>query len=665
MNRYDGYSFKSYYHDESDTSSLSSDYIVSMCEDHEGMIWIGNMFGGLNSYNPVTDKFTRYPKGQNDPFHLRQATIWTICRTQSGAIWFSAIDNNHQSIYQIDPLTERIQYVTHDTNSPEFRADIHSHAIIQDSEGNIWVGGLGCLLKYDSIGGKFTAFKYDSFNRDSLSCEVASIYEDRTGMLWIGTWMSGIQLFNRKTNCFLSSFPEPAYTVSLGRNDIYAMTEDNKGNIIYRNGNSLNFLDKETGQITTLMERTSSMGGINVATALRSFYWDTAGVLWYGVIEGNNIPEGVYKLSMLKKNFRHIQSGQLQIKNPSVGWIGSICQDTEGDIWLGGTLVGLIKVNLTHSPPSFHHYPADPDDPFSLSSENISAIYQDNAGTVWIGCWEDGTLHKLDVSNITENIVRYKPEIKIESGQPYNPTVDFQYSDLSTGKPGTGSMRIFEDSKSNFWIARGTGLELFDRSTGNFHAYELDPGKHENHDLPLISGISEGLSGCLWIGTMHQGLFKIIPPVRIDQSGRATGKKTISYRYDRAMPTDLGDLMITSLCVPKANKDTELWIGTWGGGLFGLTRSKTSSGEEIKQFVNYTVNDGLPDNIVLGILEDKHGDLWLSTEYGLCRFNPQTGKLNTYLETDGMPIQRFHWLSSHEGKNGQMFFGGKNGLLSF
>ena len=96
-----------------------------------------------------------------------------------------------------------------------------------------------------------------------------------------------------------------------------------------------------------------------------------------------------------------------------------------------------------------------------------------------------------------------------------------------------------------------------------------------------------------------------------------------------------------------------------GNGIFGLITDSLKSEKE--EFVNYTIHDGLPDNSVWGILEDESGYLWLSTENGLSRFDPITGRCNNYNEDDGLPFKRFHYLASHKSGTGQIFFGGDNG----
>ena len=100
-----------------------------------------------------------------------------------------------------------------------------------------------------------------------------------------------------------------------------------------------------------------------------------------------------------------------------------------------------------------------------------------------------------------------------------------------------------------------------------------------------------------------------------------------------------------------------LWIGT-AGGLNKLDQQR-------EHFTHFREKDGLPNDTVLGILEDEQGNLWLSTNNGLSKFNPQAETFVNYDESDGLQSQEFSGLSYHQNSSGLMFFGGINGLNAF
>ncbi len=100
-----------------------------------------------------------------------------------------------------------------------------------------------------------------------------------------------------------------------------------------------------------------------------------------------------------------------------------------------------------------------------------------------------------------------------------------------------------------------------------------------------------------------------------------------------------------------------IWVGTREGAY--------CFNEKNKQIKRYTTANGLPNNVVYGILEDSYGRLWMSTNQGVSCFNPSTDKFRNFTEADGLQSNQFNTSSCYRTSNGQMFFGGINGLTTF
>ncbi|MGD9093342.1 MAG: histidine kinase, partial [Anaerolineales bacterium] len=105
------------------------------------------------------------------------------------------------------------------------------------------------------------------------------------------------------------------------------------------------------------------------------------------------------------------------------------------------------------------------------------------------------------------------------------------------------------------------------------------------------------------------------------------------------------------------DREGRLWFGT----AIGLNRLE----EEDGSFISYQVSDGLPDDRIAGILEDKQGNLWLSTNSGLSRFNPELETFENYTVRDGLQSNIFWRNAYFESPDGQLFFGGDNGINAF
>ncbi len=155
LNRYDGYNFKVFKHDPDDPNSLSDSLIMSLLEDRTGTIWIGTNNGGLNSYDPRTEQFTRFRPEPDNPGSLIGETV---------------------------------------------------SAIYEDNDGVLWVGTSSGLNRFNRDSGDFTHYINDPERPDSLASNMVNdIVQDKKGRFWIAT-TNGVDLFE----CKLWSFYPPS-----------------------------------------------------------------------------------------------------------------------------------------------------------------------------------------------------------------------------------------------------------------------------------------------------------------------------------------------------------------------------------------------------------------------------------------------------------------------
>lgn len=100
-----------------------------------------------------------------------------------------------------------------------------------------------------------------------------------------------------------------------------------------------------------------------------------------------------------------------------------------------------------------------------------------------------------------------------------------------------------------------------------------------------------------------------------------------------------------------------IWVGTREGFY--------CFNEKEKKIKRYTTANGLPNNVVYGILEDTFGRLWVSTNRGISCFNPETERFRNFTESDGLQSNQFNTSSFCRTSSGQMYFGGINGITTF
>jgi ligand-binding sensor domain-containing protein len=102
LNRYDGSTFVVYKHDPNDPGSLSANFVLDLVEDDRGYLWIATNAGGVNKFDPTTERFTRYRHDPNNPNSISGDSVETIARDSRGLLWFGTSDSG---LDKFDPTT--------------------------------------------------------------------------------------------------------------------------------------------------------------------------------------------------------------------------------------------------------------------------------------------------------------------------------------------------------------------------------------------------------------------------------------------------------------------------------------------------------------------------------------------------------------------------------
>ena len=618
VNMYDGYRCRIIRNDPDDPNSLSYNQVLSICEDRHGYIWFGTFHGGLNRYDPVTERFTLYLHDDADSASLSHNSINSIYETRAGDLWIGTDDG----LNRYDRDADRFTTFRNDPKNPNSPSHNFIRRICEAGAGTLWIGtDGGGLNRFDPATGAWTRFMHDPADPASLSHNsVRAICEDRSGDLWIGTVGGGLNRLDRRTGTFRRYAHDANDPASLSFDQIYDVFEDRSGALwIGTNGGGLDLFDRATGSFLHYRHDPNDPNSLSY-DEIRDIFEDRSRIMWIGTYGG-----GVNTFDTKRKKFHAYRPNPSSPENSlSAEIVWSIYEDEQEILWIGTHGGGLNR--LDRATGRYTRYRHDPADPNSLSGDIVRIVYRDRSGVFWIGT-HGGGLCRFDRASGRFTAYRNDP----------NDPRSLSHDEIRS---------IYEDRRGVLWIGtNGGGLNRFDRESGAFTRYRRDPNDSKSLSNDFVRTLHEDATGIFWVGTQGGGL---------DRMDRESGAFT-HHRVDRNDPASISNDYIFSLYEDSRG---DVWIGTWGGGLNRLDRGSGA-------FKHYTMKDGLPNNSIYGILEDGGGYLWLSTNYGLSKFDPVTETFKNYTVEDGLLSNEFNGGSFFESVRGEMFFGGIHGFNSF
>lgn len=613
LNKYDGYQFTVYRHNPEDLRSLSDDYVSAIYEDRDGNLWIGTK-QGLNRFDRENGTFVHYQHDPNDPDSLGGTWVVSILEDRDGKLWIGTDD---AGLDQFDRVTEAFSHFPHDPEDSNALSSDSVTTLYEDRSGTLWVGTDAGLDRLDTRTGSFRHYRHDPTDlQQSLSDdEVRAVFEDREGRLWVGTESGGLNQLNLASQTFVHYRHNPADPNSLSHDRVRAVLEDSAGRLWIGTQNGLNVLNPRSGRFIHYMSDPYDPHSLS-SNAVWSMYEDRAGVLWFGTYGG-----GVNKYSPTSNRFTTYRHRPTE-NSLSDDMVWAISEDRSGLLWIGTFNGGLNRLDRTTE--TFLVYQNDTLNPASLSSNDVRAILEDHSGVLWVGT--SGGLDRLNRE--TNSFVHYR----------HNPNDPASLSDNRV-------TALLEDRTGNLWVGtRRGGLNRLDRDSGSFTRYQHNPDDPSSLSDDRVWSIYEDRDGTLWVGTLG-GL----------NLWHGAEKGFERFLHDPDDPQSLSNDAIWSF---YEDPEGVMWIGTWGGGLNRFDPAR-------RAFSAYTEADGLPDNVIYGILADTEGGLWLSTNKGVSKFDPKTETPQNYDINDGLQDNEFNAGAHFVSSRGEMFFGGIHGFNAF
>ncbi len=620
LNRYDGYSFRVFKDDPQDPPHLTNSFIWCVYEDRRGVLWIGTK-GGLNRWNPDSQSFTHFNHDDSIPTSLSSDDVRVIYEDSRGTLWIGT----DGGLNLLDRESIRFTGIHHNPSNPNSLSSDHIRAIYEDRQGVVWVGTYDRgLNRYDRDSGIFKHYLADPDAKGSLSNnKVWSVMGDRNGFLWIGT-QDGLNRLDPETDTFKVYRHDDSDPTSLSENQVRVITEDNQGVLWIGTEDGLNEWDPSTDSFLRYKQSEESAPGSLSDDHILSLYGSRTGLLWVGTRMG-----GLNKWNAATGYFAHYQSDPQNPSSLSSKYVTSFVEDKDGSLWVGTFGAGLD--HLDRKSGKIRNYRREDSDPRSLSGDRVMALLVDRSNRLWVATFNDG-LNLFERS--TKTFTHFLPDP--ENGNTLS---------------GDRVTSLLEDDEGVLWIGTyGHGLNRMASPGGPIVHYSNDPRNPTSLSRDIVMCLHQDSEGILWVGTEGGGLDRFDP---------ASGTFA-HYRHDPEDPKSLSSNNVTSIY--EDSRGT-LWIATYGDGLNRWERSDREA--HIGYFKRYRERDGLPDLAIYGILEDDSGYIWLSTNRGISKLDPQKEVFKNYDKSHGLQDHEFNIGAYYKNPGGEMFFGGINGFNAF
>ena len=639
---------------------LSQSVVECMIQDSAGFLWFGTQ-DGLNRYDGM--KFTVYRNDPGNPASLCHNHLRCICEDKNKDLWIGT----DKGLSRYDREKDIFINYRHDEGNERSIPNDQIRSVFEDKEGVLWIGTYtGGLAKYNETDDNFSSYKFSKNDDSTLSDDrVNFITEDCYSNLWIGTWGGGVNMFDKATGKFIRLKFSDDESRRKSFNRVNYICTDKKGNLYAATNYGLFFLEKGKNKFRHFINDPLCQKSIS-DNLVSVVFTDSRDNVLIGTREnGLNIfnPE-TEEFSIFKKD----KDNPGAISNNS---ITSILEDRSGIIWIGTYGSGLNKFNRKSN--RIYHFFSEPNNQNSLSSNLIFNLCEDEEGILWIGTRDEG-FNRFD---------RIKNEFTVFKNDVNDPT----------GLTNNTINCILTDSNDILWIATHNGLNKFNKRSKKFTHYFHDPANKKSIGHNVIFALEKDSAGFIWITTMGGGLSRLDPEkdefvnyihdpeneysiitnrtrcIKIENEntiwiGTDGGgiirfdpveEKFYNYKHYTDNLSGVSSNIIMTLFIDSS---CNIWAGTVGGGLNKYEREKDN-------FRKFDRRDGLPNDTIMGILEDDHRNIWLSTNFGLSKFDPVNETFKNYDQRDGFQSNEFNQMAYLKLKSGEIAFGGTNGLNIF
>ncbi|MDD2797261.1 MAG: two-component regulator propeller domain-containing protein [Bacteroidales bacterium] len=714
LNKFDGYTFKTYKGNSGDIFGLVNYRIDRIKEDNEGFIWLQTYDGRTYRFNPRTERFLQIPqcKKEYTDYRLPFDKIYTL---NDGSIWISGSDNGCFKIRNTE--NEDSVKITHYSTDYGLLSCNKVNAIYSDKKKNTWIltnDGLN-LIKQGSE-------KPQQLFNEKQETSFYSISENYP-YIWIGGNRGRLRVYDSRKETFdvINTPVSESNIIDIKRvnaQEIFLLT-NKTGFLLYNiqdhkftefNKNSGDgiisdnfyscFMDKqhniwlETDKPSVVYFETGKRKVNNFSVfvdnsapfvVLPNFFVveDSLGNTWVHPRKG-----GFSKYNRLSNKLDYFYNDPNSIDHKFSNVMHSAYSDRQGNLWLSPFSHGIEKVVFSKS--SFNFYKPVPNQTVSSHIE-VRSIFQDKDNYLWVGT-KDGTIHIYDPQR--KLLGKLCEDGKINGSKPLNASIYNITSDhngtIWLSSKGLGLFKVvkspfgksfkctitnyqynpddiyslssnavysaFEDSMNRLWVATyGGGINLMQTTDGEvrFISYRNKLKNYPVEQCLRTRFITEDKRNRMFVGTTS-GLVAF--------NGKFSKPEDVQFYQYSHHPEQAQSISGNDVHYILPAKDGKIYLAIFGGGL-NILDSKFKLNEN-PNFIKLMKSSGAPSNVIFTLKEDVKGDIWFSTQTEIAKFSPTTQKFDAYNPINNNNYN-FIEASACKINNGELAYGTTEGFVIF
>ncbi|MDH0450408.1 EAL domain-containing protein [Shewanella sp. GD04112] len=617
---------------------------------------------------------------------LNQNTITSLFMDSAGMLWIGTQDGLHSyNGYNFNLFI-------HSPNDPKSISESYVTDIIQDAHGYIWVGTFSQgINRLDLKTGTFERFGVEQGLTDPRVTKLNIV----GNTLWIGTQGGLFSLStrtNRITQVSLGTSIDPQITSLANVDNTYLLAGTKASGTFAVTANTITRLNVPQ-DVVAYQIKANSTRAITLALGNQLWHYDLVS-----------------------------QQGQvLWQTEPNVPYIKDFIQTPQGQFWVVGPEAGLIQLDREgeHFVAAYHKY--DTKRPTSISENNILCLLEDPFGNLWIGASYSG-LNKINTRRqYFQHLSEYSTEFPLQSNNirsiyrsqdnalwigtegaglkrlAFNHTQYEHYTSFFANALGLKTQNlnltvrsIVQDQQGTLWFASNYGLGRLS-SSGDFSLLKVSDNQDTSTEANHIRSLALDDHNRLWVATTHALYRKasendeftpvsitnidnfhpeqnILLTLRVDNTtlwiGSLNGLVKLDMQTGKGeafyhAPHDKNSIINNRIRDILVASNGDIWFATHGG------MSRLSAQADTPIFKDYTREQGLPSDTIYALLEDADHHIWFSSNAGIGKLNPVSGKVINFNEQEGLQALEFNGGVKLKDQDGDLWFGGINGINRF